>query len=206
MLKAWVKRDISQGSAHEWQSCIGPLKIAVRSPFRPQQNKATRREENAVSIKCGNRKFGDHRHETVDEVRACFTGNDLPIIHGATKSVAPAQVVKSAEHYADIPAGYYATESRTGNNDLDFWKVDKPTEGNWAGYIFVNRVIGGRPDIAIRKNHKFQVLEDIRAAGPLAAMQLYGQTIGKCGVCGRHLTDEISRFIGIGPVCRDKAA
>jgi hypothetical protein len=32
----------------------------------------------------------------------------------------------------------------------------------------------------------------------------YGMLIGKCGVCGRTLTDEESRANGIGPVCAER--
>ncbi len=49
-----------------------------------------------------------------------------------------------------VPGGYYATPSRTGNNDLDFWRVDKPMEGRWVGYTFVKRVINGNADQSVR--------------------------------------------------------
>lgn len=121
------------------------------------------------------------------------------------KSVAPAQVKASTERSGDIPEGYYATKSASGHNDLDFWKVDKPTEGRWKGYTFVKRVIGGRASVNVRKHEKTEVLRAIREAGPEQAMQLFGQTLGKCGKCGRHLTDEQSRALGIGPVCRSRS-
>ena len=38
----------------------------------------------------------------------------------------------------------------------------------------------------------------------LAALKLYGHTIGRCGVCGRTLTDPTSRAAGIGPICANK--
>jgi hypothetical protein len=45
-----------------------------------------------------------------------------------------------------------------------------------------------------------RILEAIKAdpdAGPR-----FGREIGRCWVCGRTLTDELSRSLGIGPVCR----
>jgi len=33
----------------------------------------------------------------------------------------------------------------------------------------------------------------------------YGRLIGDCCRCGRQLTDETSRALGIGPVCREIA-
>ena len=46
-----------------------------------------------------------------------------------------------------------------------------------------------------------RILEAIKAdpdAGPR-----FGREIGRCYVCGRTLTDELSRQLGIGPVCRE---
>jgi hypothetical protein len=42
------------------------------------------------------------------------------------------------------------------------------------------------------------------AANPKEAMLRYGKELGHCGHCGRTLTDETSRSLGIGPVCRGK--
>jgi hypothetical protein len=105
--------------------------------------------------------------------------------------------------YAEIPQGHYATKS-TGKNDLDFWRVDAPKEGQWAGRIFVKRVIGGKPDANVSRNAKFAALDAILAEGPEATAQRYGQELGRCSRCNRHLTDEISREFGMGPECRSK--
>jgi hypothetical protein len=104
-----------------------------------------------------------------------------------------------------VPAGYYATTSRTGNNDLDFWAVDVPAEGKWAGYTFVSRVIGGHEDTRVRGAEARAALEAIQADGPFYAAQTYGRNIGRCGRCNRHLTDETSRALGLGPDCAAKA-
>jgi hypothetical protein len=118
------------------------------------------------------------------------------------KSKAPAQVQIRTEQYAAIPEGRYAVKSLTGHQDLDFFKVDKPTQGTWAGQIFVRRVIGGHPDMPVKGATKFAALDAILEADPDKAMALFGQTLGYCGRCGRSLTDQESRAIGIGPVCR----
>ena len=44
------------------------------------------------------------------------------------------------------------------------------------------------------------------AADPRAALVRYGQLLGKCGICGRTLTDEQSRSDGIGPICNGRTA
>jgi hypothetical protein len=100
-----------------------------------------------------------------------------------------------------VPAGHYATISRTGSQDLDFWRVDCPTEGRWAGRTFVKRVIGGHEDTPVRGEEARQALAAI--AGDPEAGPRYGQEIGRCYRCNRTLTDQTSRDLGIGPTCRE---
>jgi hypothetical protein len=117
---------------------------------------------------------------------------------------ATAPAAKAPACTTTVPEGHYATTSRTGANDLDFWRVDRPTEGKWAGRVFVKRVIGGRADSPVRGTEASQALAAIELAGPAAAGQLYGQEVGRCYACNRHLTDATSRQLGIGPDCRAK--
>jgi hypothetical protein len=89
------------------------------------------------------------------------------------------------------------------DDKLRFFKVNTPTEGRWAKFTFVNEVFGGGNKIAIRNR---QVRDSVLTAisNDSDALARYGQELGECGVCGRELTDEQSRAIGIGPVCREK--
>ncbi len=41
-------------------------------------------------------------------------------------------------------------------------------------------------------------------ADPIRAMQEHGIATGRCSVCNRHLTNEDSIGLGIGPICRGK--
>jgi hypothetical protein len=100
----------------------------------------------------------------------------------------------------DIAAGHYAVTSYTGRNDLDFFRVDRPTEGRWAGRIFVKRI--GKPEISLRRIEATNALEAIEKEGVEAAGIKYGQEIGRCMKCNCHLADELSRQLGIGPDCR----
>jgi hypothetical protein len=108
---------------------------------------------------------------------------------------------REAAPLPDVPEGHYATGSRTGSNDLDFWRVDRPAEGRWEGWTFVKRIIGGRPDSRVRGAEARAALEAIAAAGIEQARTRYGQEIGSCWKCNRHLTDDLSRELGIGPDC-----
>jgi uncharacterized protein DUF6011 len=111
----------------------------------------------------------------------------------------PAQTQPTAPQ-ADVPAGHYAIDS-TGTNDLAFYRVDRPTEGAWAGRVFVKLIVGGHPDRNMPRSHVAGILARIAEDGPDAAGQRYGQEIGRCCRCNRTLTDEASRSAGIGPEC-----
>jgi len=110
-----------------------------------------------------------------------------------------------ASEFPTVTEGHYAVTSHTGNNDLDFFRVDTPAEGQWAGRLFVKRVIGGRPDQAIRGSEARELLK-LAEDAPVEARRRYGVEIGRCSCCNRHLTDETSRELGIGPECRRKGA
>lgn len=128
------------------------------------------------------------------------------LIKDVPRPVASSQVRTGGLSKFGVPAGYYAVNSLTGNNDTDFFEVNVPEEGKWKGYTFVSRVIGGRPSVRIKGPQANHALQEIVAVGINEAKQRYGREIGRCGECNRHLTDELSRRIGIGPVCRDKIA
>jgi len=86
-------------------------------------------------------------------------------------------------------------------NKLRFFRVNTPTEGRWSNFTFVNEIFGGGGKVAIRdKNLRQAVLDYI--ANDADALARFGQELGICGNCGRDLTDEESRALGIGPVCR----
>ena len=96
-----------------------------------------------------------------------------------------------------VPAGRYAVDV---DGKLGFFKVDRPTEGRWQGYTFVTQQVSDA-EYPVRGGRKNLVLAAV-AASPQAASVRYGREIGKCGVCGRTLTNEESRAAGIGPICR----
>jgi len=107
---------------------------------------------------------------------------------------------------ADIPGGFYATPSRTGSNDLDFWKV---TEGRKPGVRFVKRVIGGGDTkyprlVEASRPEQFLALNAILQAGISKAREAYADNQERCMKCGLHLTDAESRAFRMGRVCREK--
>ena len=104
----------------------------------------------------------------------------------------------------DVPAGRYAVATEDGaTNALAFYKVDRPTEGRWAGYTFVKLIVSDDEQRLSRAASQ-AVLAKIAEVGPAEASALYGHEIGSCGVCGRTLTNDESRARGIGPVCIER--
>lgn len=99
----------------------------------------------------------------------------------------------------DPADGSYALEF---DGKLRFFHVESPTEGKWKGYTFVSEKAGEDTFPVRSVQRRARILEAI-AADP-EALARYGQELGECGVCHRALTDEESRRIGIGPVCRNK--
>lgn len=99
--------------------------------------------------------------------------------------------------------GYYAVRLEE-EGPLKFYRVrnGKPG-GRWENFTFVDAQASDEfhpVKSAATRSRIYRAIED---ANPAAARALYGQTIGRCGVCGRTLTDELSRALGIGPVCRE---
>lgn len=156
-----------------------------------------------MSIRCAHCKG---RHETVADVAACamYGTGSVP----DTSTPAPANEPPARRWYGGnggkpwpFPSGRYAI--RMPHEDrVRFFKVDCPTEGRWAGYVFLKEQAGD--DLWPVKGHRGTEILDQIAEDAEGAMLLYGKEIGRCGHCGRTLTDETSRELGIGPVCRNK--
>jgi Family of unknown function (DUF6011) len=104
--------------------------------------------------------------------------------------------------WPDIPAGRYAVLNPEGV--LQFYSVDKPTRGRWAGFTFLSVWASDERHPIKDQVYKKKVLSAI-GKDPKAAAERFGQEIGACAICGRTLTDATSRKIGIGPVCRGKS-
>lgn len=110
---------------------------------------------------------------------------------------------------ANVPDCYVALPSRSGNNDLDFIRIGtnqgrmNPDRKGWRR---VQRIVGGQAPISMRVGEAVpfaRIVAEMSEAELKAAQVLFGQEIGRCGCCGKSLTDETSRALGIGPVCRD---
>lgn len=111
-----------------------------------------------------------------------------------------APAAPAAPALPDVPAGRYAIRT---DGVVKFYVLDRPESGKWAGYVFLKAQASDEKWPIKSPTAKAEILgrisEDIEGAAVL-----YGQELGKCYRCGRALTDETSRSLGIGPDCRSK--
>lgn len=124
---------------------------------------------------------------------------------GRARTVTDAEAVARAT-ISDIPAGFYATPSRTGSNDLDFWKVRVSEK---SGFRSVARVVGGGDArtprlIEIGKQEQRAALGAILRTGIREAQEEYADKEERCMKCGRQLTDDDSRARRMGDWCASK--
>jgi hypothetical protein len=105
---------------------------------------------------------------------------------------------------AQIPEGRFGVSSLSGKNDIDFYKVEKPSEGEWAGWIFVRMIVGGKPDYNIKGRRRHDVLKVIAETGWETAAQIFASQMGQCWMCGISLTKYASRQLGQGYICSCK--
>ena len=174
-------------------------------------------------MKCGHCKR-EGSEITVSQVRACSSGNVsahagtvAPVrtwqenkavavakVLGSSRTASPATtdaLVSAGIRLNDVPAGRYALDN--GNGSVRFYRVDRPTEGRWAGYTFV-KVQASDEEFNVKNRQERESILARIAVDPAASSKLYGIELGVCGVCGRTLTNDESRAAGIGPVCAAK--
>jgi len=97
-----------------------------------------------------------------------------------------------------VPDSRYAVE--VNSDKLRFFLV---TTGNNGKYTVIKEYASDTLH-AKRFTEYEEILTSIVEAGPKAAQVRFGQELGQCYHCNRILTDETSRELGIGPVCRNK--
>lgn len=114
----------------------------------------------------------------------------------------PPHHAEASEAWPTVKAGRYALANPT-TGSLDFYQVERPATGKWAGWIFLKKMASDVLHRVYDKQVIKAVLDEL-AKNPLKQMALYGQTIGKCGHCSLTLTDPESRELGLGPICRKK--
>lgn len=101
----------------------------------------------------------------------------------------------------DIPAGKYAVKGADGT--IDFYQVDRPKTGKWAGFVFTKLLVGSIGDWReqrLNRQHRDSVEAKI-AADVQGAAALFGRTAKRCSHCTSPLSDVQSRCAGYGQTC-----
>ncbi|MGH9156116.1 MAG: DUF6011 domain-containing protein [Acidimicrobiales bacterium] len=116
----------------------------------------------------------------------------------------------SGPDLSGVPDGSYAVAN--ASSGLTFLRVSRPRQGRFAGVVLIDQIVG---DELCRRGHQppggcyrgtLDALVTALAVDPLAAAVRYGRERRSCGLCGRPLTAEHSREVGIGPVCGERLA
>jgi len=180
-----------------------------------------------MSVKCGNHPRDERvYHDTAADVRACYESNEPRVLVDASKFTHAQQVDNEGNPIGPpirLPQAAPETEQgepdgrwKTGNplpfpegryailvDDVTkFYKIDAPLEGKWAGYVFVKVQASDELHPIRSRDSREAIINDIIDQGWKESLLRYGREIGRCGHCGRTLTNEESRAYGIGPVCR----
>lgn len=108
-----------------------------------------------------------------------------------------------------LPSGYYAVPG--GDTRLKVRIAHGKPGTKWEGWTFVSdgAEYGQRTNYGSQRPgqaYQGKIRDALKAivAEPFEAQAAYGKLTGTCGACGRHLEDETSIALGIGPICRNK--
>lgn len=96
-----------------------------------------------------------------------------------------------------VPDSRYAVE--VSSDKLRFFLVKTTDKGYVVIKEYASDTLHDR-----RYTEYLDILQAIVDADPAKAQVRFGQELGHCYHCNRALTDEVSRGLGIGPVCRSK--
>jgi len=163
------------------ERCLTTLPNGISATDSTSINRMSRRDASKLIDQLLQIKPG----KSIDSQTTKLNGVDLSKLHG----------------------GYYAA---TINGITKFFKIDKIEEGKWSGWVFVKILASDvlhkqgsqKPNQAYTGNNQDYMAEI--AKDEQKAMTLFGKEIGRCGHCGRTLTDEESRKRGIGPICSER--
>lgn len=109
----------------------------------------------------------------------------------------------------NVPAGRYAVRPDS-NSKHRFFRISRPKTGNMKGSFKVQTQHGEDYKLAMviwpsgsLTWYNMSIEDDLAlvVVNTNGAAIEYGQVIGRCCRCGKELTDDRSRYFGIGPEC-----
>lgn len=122
----------------------------------------------------------------------------------ARTAVTPVAPQAPAAPLPAVPNGKYAVTADAGHTS--FYEVRTPESGKWAGYVFVDLLIGSPGDWRhqkVSRDQKPTILAKI-AADPQEALARYGREFKQCGACDAPLSHDRSKKAGYGQTCAQK--
>lgn len=98
----------------------------------------------------------------------------------------------------DISEGHYATFD--ADDVLRFYRIYTPATGALKGVGVIRRIAGDNL-MALYPHEAKTVLAAINA-DPDGCAYRFSDTFTRCFICGKNLTDAVSRVLSVGPTCR----
>lgn len=146
----------------------------------------------------------------IDGLRAIIAATDVPAapttpeppaddkraVWAEWRALAAELVALGGQHGAR-----FAVDTDEGaTNGTAFWWIVPGRDGRY----WLRQLIGGHDNpVRVRMSPEAQLAVARKImADPKEAMLRYGRELGRCGHCFRTLTNDESRSLGIGPVCR----
>jgi hypothetical protein len=155
-------------------------------------------------------KLTSRQTDTMNQLRRAHTNNPRvgDLREQAARATAPVESRTStkgmlAEFIAtvkQIPDGFYALPLASGA-DVNFFEVRTEGNRNW-----VYRLHGAPGDFR-RERMSYQLMgfaakHILGSGGGRDAAILFGKKTNVCGRCNSPLTKQVSRDLGLGPVCK----
>jgi Family of unknown function (DUF6011) len=144
---------------------------------------------------------GDNAEEFFQAHIEAGTFDSMPVTSGLIDALLErkrAQPRGAAEFGVMPKPGYYCANYQ---GVLRFYRV-VAGKGKWEGRTFINRYKSDELGRVFRAEQSEVV--PLILADPEAAAKLFAEATEHCYVCGRRLTDALSRELGIGPDCRGR--
>jgi hypothetical protein len=124
------------------------------------------------------------------------------VLHDPRARTAPGSVKRPTHKLPDCAPGYYAVPDWTGKEELKFfWVKIKKGTGPYAGWTFIDQVIGGHVDQPCRGKFAVEAINAILDFGVENAGMLYATRLKHCWKCNKHLTKKASRILSMGRHC-----
>jgi len=126
------------------------------------------------------------------------------VLHDPRARTSPSSVKRPAQKLPDCAPGYYAVPDwkNPESGELKFfWVKTKKGTGPYAGWTFIDKVVGGHVDQPCRGKFAVEAINAILDFGPESAGVLFADRLKHCYKCNKHLTKKASRIIKMGRSC-----